>query len=190
MPTSKRPDASWSDLKAKLAALDRSELIALVRDLCAASKENQAFLHTRLGVGGDVLKPYVDTIERWLSPDVFRGQDVSVAKAKKAVAEYRKAQGQPQGLAELAVCFCERASGFAAEVGMDDESYLGALVRMFEQALKAVAALDEPQRAEFLARLDLVRQRRQHIGYGVGDDVNDLWTQHGQRDSACAWKSG
>lgn len=52
MPTGKRRDASWSDLKAKLAALDRSELIALLRDLYAASKENQAFLHTRFGGGG------------------------------------------------------------------------------------------------------------------------------------------
>ena len=63
---------------------------------------------------------------------------------------------------------------------MDDESCLGALVMMFEQALKAVAALDEPRRAEFLARLDLVRQRCQHVGYGVGDDANDLWARHGR----------
>jgi len=60
---------------------------------------------------------------------------------------------------------------------MDDESYLGALVRMFEQALKAVAALPESQEREFLARLDAVRQRCQDIGYGVGDDVNKLWMQ-------------
>lgn len=182
MPTSKRPDGTWSDLKAKLAALDRPELITLLRDLYAASKENQAFLHTRFGLGGDVLKPYVDTIDRWLWPDVFRGQDVSVAKAKKALADYRKAEGHPQGQSELTVFFCERASGFAAEVGMDDESYLGALVRMYEQALKAVFALPESLRPAFLARLDAVRERCQHIGYGVGDDVNDLWAQHGPGD--------
>ena len=180
MPTTKRTGASWSDVKAKLTELDRSALLALVHDLYAAGKENQAFLHTRFGVSDDVLKPYEVTISRWLWPDVFRGQDTSVAKAKKAIADYRKADGQPHGLAELTAFFCEQASGFAADVGMDDESYLGALVRMFEQALKAVVALPESQRPEFLARLDAVRQRCQDIGYGVGDDVNELWAQGGR----------
>jgi hypothetical protein len=83
MPTTKRTDASWSDVKAKLIELDRSALLALVHDLYAAGKENQTFLHTRFGVGDDVLKPYQTTISRWLWPDTFRGQDTSVAKAKK-----------------------------------------------------------------------------------------------------------
>jgi hypothetical protein len=70
MPTTKRSSASWSDVKAKLTELDRSALLALVHDLYAAGKENQAFLHTRFGGGGDVLKPYQATISRWLWPDV------------------------------------------------------------------------------------------------------------------------
>ena len=180
MPTTKRSGASWSDVKAQLSGFHRAALLALVHDLYAAGKENQAFLHTRFGLGGDVLKPYQTTISRWLWPDVLRGQDTSVAKAKKAIADYRKAEGQPHGLAELTVLFCEEASGFAADVGMDDESYLGALVRMFEQALKAVAALDEAQRPGFLGRLGAVRQCCQDIGYGVADDVNELWTQRGR----------
>ena len=180
MPRTKPSGASWSEVKARLVELDRAALLALVHDLYAAGKENQAFLHTRFGVGGDVLKPYKSAISRWLWPDVFRGQDTSVAKAKKALADYRKANGQPHGLAELTVLFCEQASGFAADVGMDDEAYLGALVRMFEQAVKAVAVLTESQRPELLTRLDSVRQRCQDIGYGVGDDVNDLWAERGQ----------
>jgi hypothetical protein len=35
-------------------------------------------------VADEVLKPYQTTTLRWLWPDVFRGQDTSVAKAKKA----------------------------------------------------------------------------------------------------------
>ena len=41
-------------------------------------------MHARFDLGDDILKPYKASIERWLSPDVFRGQDVSVSKAKKA----------------------------------------------------------------------------------------------------------
>jgi len=108
----KKSSPSWSDIKAEQADLDRAGLLGLVQDLYAASKDNQAFLHARFGLGGDVLKPYKITIDRWLWPDVLKNQGTSVAKAKKAIADYKKAIGQPEGLAELMVFYCERAAGF------------------------------------------------------------------------------
>ncbi|HEX7814980.1 hypothetical protein [Dyella sp.] len=54
-----------------------------------------------------------------------KGQDISIAKAKKAITDYKKAVGQPEGLAELMVFFCERAMGFSDDLGLDDEGYLG-----------------------------------------------------------------
>ncbi len=110
---------------------------------------------------------------------MFKNQNTSVAKAKKAVADYKKASGSVEGLAELMVFYCERASGFTCDVGLDDEAYLNALVRMFEQALKTIATLPQSQHPELWARLDVVRDRGQNIGYGVGDDMNDLLAEHG-----------
>ncbi|MFS8981430.1 hypothetical protein PO002_44995 [Cupriavidus necator] len=81
------------------------------------------------------------TIDRWLWPDVCRNQDTSVAKAKKAISEYKKANGQPEGMAELMVFYCERSSGFSADVGYQDDGYFDALVRMFEQSLQMIANL-------------------------------------------------
>ena len=68
----KKAAPSWSDVKARLAEFDRTALLGLVQDLYAASKDNQAFLHTRLGLGSDVLDPYKATIDRWLWPNVYR----------------------------------------------------------------------------------------------------------------------
>lgn len=170
---------SWSDVKAKLADFDRAGLIGLVQDLYAASKDNQSFLHARFGLGGDVLKPYKGTIDRWLWPDVFINQDTSVAKAKKAISDYKKAIGQPEGMAELMVFYCERAAGFSDDVGLQDEGYFDALVRMFEQALKLITTLPEESRAELLSRLDTVRRISHNFGYGVGDDMDDLLAGHG-----------
>jgi len=155
----KKAQPSWSDVKAQLAVCDRAGLLALVQDLYAASKDNQAFLHARLSLGNDV-------------PDLFKNQDTSVVKAKKAIADYKKASGTADGLAELMVFYCERASGFSVDVGMDDESYLSALARMFEQAMTAVTALPEAQRMALWARLALVHERSRHIGYGVGDHIH------------------
>jgi hypothetical protein len=132
MASPKKKTPSWSDVKAKLADFDRAGLIGLVQDLYTASKDNQAFLHTRFALGDDVLRPYKVTIDRWLWPDVFKNQDTSVAKAKKAIADYKRAVGHPVGLAELMVFYCERAAGFSNDLGLQDERYFAALVRMFE----------------------------------------------------------
>ncbi|MBK7277379.1 MAG: hypothetical protein IPI08_12720 [Betaproteobacteria bacterium] len=177
-----RSKPSWSDVKGKLADFDRPGLIGLVQDLYAASKDNQAFIHARLNLGEDVLKPYKEAIDRWLWPDVFKNQDTSVAKAKKAITDYKKASGTADGLAELMVFYCERASGFSSDVGLDDEAYLSALVRMFEQALKAVATLPETQRPALWTRLQMVRDRSHGIGYGVGEDMDASLTEHGADD--------
>lgn len=174
----KKAQPSWSDVKAQLAVCDRAGLLALVQDLYSASKDNQAFLHARLSLGDDVLVPYKATIDRWLWPDLFKNQDTSVAKAKKAIADYKKAAGTAEGLAELMVFYCERASGFSGDVGMDDESYLSALARMFEQAMKAVMALPEAQRAGLWARLEQVYDRGRDIGYGVGDHIHAVMAAH------------
>ena len=170
---------SWGDVKAKLTELDRAGLIGLVQALYAASKDNQAFLHARLQLGDDLLKPYKATMTRWLWPDMFKNQDTSVAKAKKAIADYKKAVGRANELAELMVFYCEQASGFGCDVGLQDEGYFDALVRMFEQALKTTGALPEAERPALMARLDAVRQRCHNIGYGVGDDMDALLAAHG-----------
>jgi hypothetical protein len=175
----RRSTPSWSDVKAKLADFDRADLIGLVQDLYAASKDNQAFLHARLDLGDDVLKPYKATIGRWLWPDVFRSQDTSVAKAKKAISDYKKAVGHPEGLAELMVFFCEHAAGFSNDVGLQDESYFDALVGMYGQALKGLDALPEERRSALLGRLDAVRRLGHNLGYGVGDNMDDLLAEHG-----------
>lgn len=177
--TSRKSQPTWTDVKAKLAGFDHAGLLGLIQDLYAASKDNQTFLHARFTLGDDVLKPYKATIDRWLWPDVFRNQDTSVAKAKKAISDYKKAIAQPEGLAELTVFYCERAAGFSNDIGLQDESYFDALVRMFEQALKAVSGLPETCRPELLRRLDAVRRISHNFGYGVGDDMDDLLAENG-----------
>ena len=172
----------WSDVKTKLADLDRAGLIGLVQDLYAASKGNKAFLHARFALGEDALKPYKITIHRWLWPDVFKNQDISISRAKKAISDYKKAIGQPEGLAELMVFYCERAAGFSDDIALQDEGYFDALVRMFERALKTITGLPEEARPAFHDRLDVVRRISYNFGYGIGDDMGALLVEYGVHD--------
>lgn len=179
MKNSTKTKPTWTDLKHQLADLDRSALLGLIQDLYAASKSNQAFLHARFALGKDVLEPYKRTIDRWVCPDVMLNQDISVAKAKKAISDYKKAIGRPQGLAELMVFYCESCMNLLGYCGMNDEGYFNALVRMFEQALKVIAALDPGEQDAFVKRLERVRSEGHNWGWGVGDDMDDLMVAYG-----------
>jgi hypothetical protein len=180
----KRPSESqpsWTDVKAKLANIDRTELLHLIQDLYAAHKDNQTFLHTRFGLCADVLQPYKQTIDRWLWPDVLRNQDTSVVKAKQAIANYKKAVGDPAGLGELMVFYCEQAAGFCSDICIEDESYFSALVRMFEQALTIANTLPSSSRDALMVRLDTVHGISQKFGYGVGDDMDFVLAKYRKR---------
>lgn len=120
---------------------------------------------------------YRRTISRWIYPDLARGQNTSVAKAKKAISDYRKAIGLPEGVAELSVFYCECAARLLAECGMEDEGYFAALVRMFDHALGAVMALAPAEQKMMLARLDAVRLATD-VGWGVSDAMAELWAEH------------
>lgn len=175
-PVKSRP--TWTNVKAKLASFDRAELLGLIQDLYAAHKDNQTFLHTRLGLGEDVLKPYMDTIERWVSPDVYRNQRPSVATAKQAVSDYKKAGGNPAGLAELMVFYCELAADFSSQFGENGESYLNALVNMFAQALAVANTLSSDIQDALRARLIHVSNVSHNIGYGIGDDMDAMLAEY------------
>ncbi|MCL2591509.1 MAG: hypothetical protein FWD67_11735 [Betaproteobacteria bacterium] len=174
----KKAVPSWIDVKSCLTDFDRAGLIALVQDLYTASKDNQTFLHTRFALSEDVLKPYKATLDRWLCPRWEKNENTSVAKAKKAISDYKKAIGLPEGLAELMVFYCERAADFSYEFGLQDEGYFYALVRMFEQALKTIDPLPDAKRQEFITRLSTVCRISYNFGYGVGGDMGVLLAEY------------
>jgi len=172
---SKNASPTWSDVRTALLDFDRAGLRGLVQDLYTASKDNQAFLHARLGLGHDHLQPFKASISRWISPDLMKGQPISVLKAKKAIADYKKAVGRPDGMAELSIFYCEEAFGFLESCSMEDESYFAALIRMYGQSLEFVLSLPAAERPTYLQRLDKLRSRANHIGWAVEEELNSLW---------------
>ena len=62
MAKGKGASPTWANVRAFLLAFDRTGLQGLIQDRYAASKDNQAFLHARFGLGPDQLKPYKATV--------------------------------------------------------------------------------------------------------------------------------
>ncbi len=176
-PTSKEP--TWVDLKRQLVDYNRAALLSLVQDLYAASKENQTFLHARFDLGADAIAPYKATIKRWVCPEVMRNEEISITKAKKAISDYKKAIGKPEGLVELAVYYCECCVRLTAFFALDDVTYLGALLRMYEEALKGISKLEPSQQGAFVERLVEVQEYSGNPYWDLYDDMFVLLFSYG-----------
>ena len=146
-----------------------------MQDLYTASKDNQAFLHARLGLGDDQLQPFKASISNWICPDVMKNRPISVSKAKKAIADYKKAIGRPEGMVELSIFYCEEAFGFLESCGLEDESYFAALIRMYGRSIEFVSRLPPAERTAYLERLDKLRSRGGNVGWAVEEEFNSLW---------------
>ena len=175
MVRSNNTSPTWNDVKTALTDFDRARLRGLVQDLYTASKDNQAFLHARLGLGDDQLQPFKASISSWICPDLVKNQPISVSKAKKAIADYKKAIGRPEGMAELSIFYCEEAFGFLESCSMEDDSYFVALIRMYERSLEYVLSLPPAERSTYLERLGRLRSRGKSVGWVVEEEFNSLW---------------
>jgi hypothetical protein len=171
-----RTEPTWTEVKTRLNDFDRVGLVDLVGALYRANAANRDFLHARFGLGADPIGPYRQTICRWINPDWT--QDHSVAKAKKAISDYRKAVGAPEGLAELTTLYCEQASLSCQSIWIEEPGFHDALVRMYYQAIREVHKLEPPAHGPFASRLRTVRDRCLPWA-STGDSIDDLFINSG-----------
>jgi len=104
-----------------------------------------------------------------------RSQSVSISKAKKAIADYQRAIGEPAGLVELSIFYCEEAFSLVESYAFEDERYFVALIRMYDQAVKRVLDLPVAERHGYAKRLGNLRSRARPIGSGIDDELTSIW---------------
>lgn len=75
--------------------------------------------------------------------------------------------------------YCEACADLLRYCGMDDEGYFNAMIRIFEQALKAIHHLELGDQASLVERLERVQREGHNWGWGVGDDMDDLMAEYG-----------
>jgi len=132
-------------------------------------------LHARFAFGADALNDYKKRIQIALAPDLSRRFiKPSVATAKKSISEYTKAIGEPFGILELRVFWCETAIQFSIDYGYDDVSYYEAMIRQYFDACRLLLTIPEPQLTQYIERLETVRDDAAQVGYGVFYELNDI----------------
>lgn len=166
-----QPEATWSTVKSALSGFDREALLGLVKDLYGLSASNKQFVDARLHLGKDPVAPYKKIVADCIAPDVFGHRPIQIAKAKKAVSDYRKVVRDDRGELDLMIHFVECGNGFTLDYGDIDEDFYDALVNMYARAVKITKDLPLAERQPFRDRLRALTESSSPIGWGYHESL-------------------
>ena len=173
MAKTKYATHSWKNIRSVLTGASHKDLLNLVGDLYALRKENQNFLHARFIKDGDTLAPYKDAIEQYVSPVEPWKQPVKLSLARKAISDYRKAAGDPEGLAELMLFYAECGVNYTLDFGDIDEPFYNSVVGVFFDGLKTLRRCDPDIVGKLLPRFVIAVQKTDSMGWGFHDSLLD-----------------
>lgn len=163
--------ASWQDVKAILAQQSPQELLQLIRDVYALRPEVKDFIHARFLRAKANVAPYKKTIHQSLYPDVIHGEDMDLARGRKAISDYKKATHDPVGTLELMVYYVECGNQFTVDYGDIDAGFYESLESMFTQVVKMLQKSDQDTIDRFLPRLEGIVRQAHGIGWGYYDAI-------------------
>jgi hypothetical protein len=166
---------SWAAVKRAFSALDQNAVLQLVQELYELSSTNKDLFHARLHLGGDPIQKYRQIIDKCMYPNADRGHPIQIAKAKKAIGEYRKAVGDPRGQIDLMLHFVERGNQFTLDYGDINGPFYDSLISMYEQAAEAVLDLPDGERQPFRKRLEDLLDASDGMGWGYHDSLCDIY---------------
>lgn len=157
-----------------MSELERDALPTLVRELYDLSASNKHFIHARIAPSQESLAQYKNIVAQCMCPDGWR-DPVQIAKAKKAISEYRRAARDVIGEIDLMIHFVECGNKFTLEYGDIDGDFYDSLLGMYARAADAVARLRDVDREPFRRRLRELTESSEGIGWGYHDGLCDTY---------------
>lgn len=169
---------SWKDVKPVLSGFSSTQLLGLVQDLYRLNAENASFMHARF-LSDDTkqghLAPYMTRIQRAISPKQPWKQDVKLAEGRRAISEFKKANGNIRDTLTLMIYYVKCGNDFTLEFGDIDEGFYDSLCSMFSSVVQTLMRqLDQELFIEFLPSLEAELHRVYgQIGWGYPDELSD-----------------
>lgn len=176
MMDNKQP--SWRDIKPVLAEFTFTQLRGLLKDLYNFTPENKTFFHARFlnkTIQDDYLRPYKDRIRKAVCPKEPWKQDQKLAAGRKAVSEFKKANGDLRDTLTLMLYYVECGNDFTLEFGDIDEPFYDSMNSMFSNIIKMlIREKDKALAEEFMPKLMSEFQRVDgQIGWGYPDVLGE-----------------
>ncbi len=100
---------------------------------------------------------------------------VKISLARKAISDYRKAVGDPHGLAELMLFYVECGVSFTLEFGDIDEPFYNSVVRVFSDGMRMLNQCDRDVIDKLLPRFADAVNSTAEMGWGFYDSLRDIF---------------
>lgn len=173
----KEDSVKWSDLKKILQDTEKNELVDLIRDLYKRSTDDRRFITARYmdtisgDLKGQMLEKYRKIIVNEFFPD--RGEEkLRYSVAKKAISDYSKASGDPEGTLDLMFTYVENGVKYTNTYGDIDKQFYLNIYGMLSKICDFFWEKKELYPL-FRKRLFKVCQDSRNIGWGFREMVSD-----------------
>ena len=173
----KEDSVNWPDLKKILEGIDKKELIDLIRDLYKRSADDRRFITARYmdalsgDLKGQMLEKYREIIVNEFFPE--RGEEkLRYSVAKKAISDYSKASGDPEGTLDLMFTYVENGVKYTRFYGDVNEKFYDSIYGMLSRVCDFLWKKQELYPL-FRERLFKICMDSHKIGWGFGDMVSD-----------------
>lgn len=169
---------SWKDIKPVLSEFSSPQLLGLIQDLYRFSDQNASFIHARFlsdDKGQDHLTPYKSRIRKAICPKEPWKKGVHLGEGRKAINEFKKANGNIRDTLTLMVYYVKCGNDFTLEFGDIDERFYASLCSM----MSAISQLlltegDQGLADEFLPVLEAEFRRVDgKMGWGYPDELSN-----------------
>jgi hypothetical protein len=125
-----------SDLKKVLKELSKEELSEIIFDLYKSNKAVKDFLHYHLNQSDEqLIDKYKAEIKKAINPDKIK---LKLAKARKALSDFKKIGAQPDAQAVLMLYYLEQGLIFSERFEYDRDSLMKSLLSVFVTLLKLI----------------------------------------------------
>lgn len=165
-----------TDLKRQLKQYDHKELIGLISELYKQNHDIQHYLSVKFR-GDEVIQELQEKAEKEIEDEFFPDKGfgkMRLAKAKKAISDFRKLTGDKRRTVELMLFYVEIGTEFTNTYGDIDEKFYDSMNSMYFKVTKECEN-DEKLFHELHDRLYGVVVDSRGIGWGYHDILKDAY---------------
>ena len=171
----------WSNIRKRLLLMDKSELVAQIKDLYALSDANRRFLESRFAQDRDQVDAILTDYKQEIEYCFFGKRDIPeesprLRDARRLIREYRKATKDAFGTLDLMLHYVETGTELTNTYGDIDEPFYNSLESMLNEFCEGIFNSSDPEQAydQFDNRLVDLKIAVFGIGWGYGDAVQEI----------------
>ena len=169
--------SQWKEIRSKLSHTSQRDLIGLIGEIYKLNPQSQLFLEARFGNQNESLEEYKLIIEESICPDEPWKRDVSLSTGRKAIRDYKKAIGNPDGLIDLMIYYCECGVNFTIQFGDIDEGFYSSIESMYQSALDLLKK-NKGMQKKFFTRIEKIVYNTRNMGWGFHDILNESFESY------------